>query len=60
MMRVMEGDRTAAELAGGPSLATWLLRYPETHDYVEDDHGVKRLKFRAPWRLVKGSFIHNR
>lgn len=53
MMHIMQGDQTVAELQSNPSLATWLLAHPETHDYVEGNNGVKRLEFREPWRLIK-------
>lgn len=51
MMHIFNGDALVAEFVGGPSLASWLIAHPDTHDY-EPDGRIFRLKFREPWRLV--------
>lgn len=50
MMHILHGNEPVAELTDSPSLASWLMANPDTHDY---EPKTFRFKWRNGWRLVK-------
>ena len=52
MMALHENGAIVATFEGNPSLARFLVKNPDTHDY-EWDGSVFRLRFRKPYELIR-------